>query len=204
MNRILLNELTVLETAVAVDLGAVQQVLKAEEVVAALWLALGLELPKSAAWHKPDETEVRANFRLRERQLLAVMALGQGSTGLYGVVWEGLHLDAMRLACLMAYESVNEAQTVQQWLFELAKQSEDYQRTRQWLTLLRTAIEQQEETLPYVEYHTLHGVKPALVLAYELYDDLAWEADLVRRNAIRHPGFIMAGRVLEVLSRVDR
>jgi prophage DNA circulation protein len=40
---------------------------------------------------------------------------------------------------------------------------------------------------------------PALVLAYSLYADATRDQDLVRRNAVRHPGFVAGGTVLEVL-----
>lgn len=41
---------------------------------------------------------------------------------------------------------------------------------------------------------------PALVLAYRLYGDLSREADLVTRNRIPHPGFVIGGRALQVLA----
>ena len=33
-------------------------------------------------------------------------------------------------------------------------------------------------------------VSPALVLAYDYYEDASREADIVARNGIRHPGFV--------------
>lgn len=47
---------------------------------------------------------------------------------------------------------------------------------------------------------TPHAGVPALVLAYQLYADATRCEDLVRRNHIRHPGFIPAGQTLEVLA----
>jgi prophage DNA circulation protein len=41
---------------------------------------------------------------------------------------------------------------------------------------------------------------PSLVLAFQLYGDVTREADIVARNSIRHPGFVIGGRALEVLS----
>lgn len=42
---------------------------------------------------------------------------------------------------------------------------------------------------------------PALVLAWDLYGDAAFEADIVTRNNIPHPGFVAAAEPLEVLAR---
>lgn len=39
---------------------------------------------------------------------------------------------------------------------------------------------------------------PALVLAYDLYADATREADIVARNRVPHPGFLVAGQGLEV------
>lgn len=50
--------------------------------------------------------------------------------------------------------------------------------------------------LPYTPVSTL----PALVIAYQLYGDVTLEADLVARNAVQRPGFIVGGQALEVLS----
>jgi prophage DNA circulation protein len=41
---------------------------------------------------------------------------------------------------------------------------------------------------------------PSLVLAYNLYGDLSRESDLLARNSVRHPGFMVGGVELEVLS----
>lgn len=47
--------------------------------------------------------------------------------------------------------------------------------------------------------YTPRQVMPALVLAYDLYEDVGREAELVERNNIRHPGFLPV-RPLKVLS----
>lgn len=41
---------------------------------------------------------------------------------------------------------------------------------------------------------------PALVIAHGLYGDARLEADLVRRNNVRHPGFVAGGVPIEVIS----
>lgn len=42
---------------------------------------------------------------------------------------------------------------------------------------------------------------PSLVLAHQLYGDLDMEQDLLTRNRVGRPGFVLGGRPLEVLSR---
>jgi len=42
--------------------------------------------------------------------------------------------------------------------------------------------------------------KAAVLIAYDIYGDPGREAEIVARNKIRHPGFVMGGRELEVLT----
>lgn len=41
---------------------------------------------------------------------------------------------------------------------------------------------------------------PALVLAYQLYEDPARDAEIISRNGVRHPGFVPGGKAMEVLT----
>lgn len=50
--------------------------------------------------------------------------------------------------------------------------------------------------LPYVPRETM----PALVLSWELYRNVTGEADIVDRNRVSHPAFLLGGVALEVLS----
>lgn len=50
-----------------------------------------------------------------------------------------------------------------------------------------------------VEYTPAESL-PALVLAYQLYDDAGRDEEIVLRNAVRHPGFVPGGRTIEVLA----
>lgn len=42
--------------------------------------------------------------------------------------------------------------------------------------------------------------KPSLVIAYDVFESLTAESDLITRNDVRHPGFIEAGSVLKALN----
>lgn len=50
--------------------------------------------------------------------------------------------------------------------------------------------------VPYVPAETV----PSLVLAYTLYGDVTAESDILTRNRVKHPAFIVGSRALEVLS----
>jgi len=54
--------------------------------------------------------------------------------------------------------------------------------------------------LPSIIYATPQQTTPALVLAYERYDDANRDTDIVARNSIKHPGFVPGGVEIEVLS----
>lgn len=55
--------------------------------------------------------------------------------------------------------------------------------------------------LPQLAEHTPPRTVPSLVLAHRLYGDVSLERDLVDRNRVSHPGFIIGGRSLEVRTR---
>lgn len=54
--------------------------------------------------------------------------------------------------------------------------------------------------LPELKTYQLALGQPALVLAYNLYGDANKEADIIKRNKVRHPGFLPGGQSIEVLS----
>jgi prophage DNA circulation protein len=63
------------------------------------------------------------------------------------------------------------------------------------------AIPGENTDLPRLLAYTPQDTVPSLVLAHLLYGDVTLEADLLARNRVRHPGFVMGGQPLEVLSR---
>ena len=48
--------------------------------------------------------------------------------------------------------------------------------------------------------YTPKSTLPAVVLAYRLYGDANRDEEIVTRNSIAHPGFVIGGRTLEVLT----
>ncbi len=62
------------------------------------------------------------------------------------------------------------------------------------------AVPGEESDLPRLLRYTPPTTAPSLVLAHRLYGDLAREEDLVTRNHVLRPGFVLGGRELEVVS----
>lgn len=62
------------------------------------------------------------------------------------------------------------------------------------------AVPGESTDLPRLVRHTPRATLPSLVLAHTLYGNLDLEEDLIRRNRISNPGFIVGGVELEVLS----
>lgn len=65
---------------------------------------------------------------------------------------------------------------------------------------LALAVPGEQNHLPRLITYTPPVTSPSLVLAHRLYGELALTDDLVRRNRVRHPGFVVGGRALQVLA----
>lgn len=65
---------------------------------------------------------------------------------------------------------------------------------------LAKALPGPDSDLPHLLEHTPIQTVPSLVLAHQLYGSLELEQDIVDRNRIVNPGFIVGGHALEVLS----
>lgn len=61
------------------------------------------------------------------------------------------------------------------------------------------AIPTDEQSLPRLGTLVLRQSAPALVVAYDLYESVSRETDIVARNNVRHPGFLPGGSPLEIL-----
>jgi prophage DNA circulation protein len=65
---------------------------------------------------------------------------------------------------------------------------------------LASTLPGEASDLPRLARYTPPVTVPSLVLAHRLYGDLSREPDLVARNRIQNPCFIVGGTELEVLS----
>ncbi len=63
-----------------------------------------------------------------------------------------------------------------------------------------TDLSTRGKRLPSVMAYTPLATLPALVIAHQVYGDATRDVELVNLNNIRHPGFVLGGQVLEVLS----
>lgn len=57
-----------------------------------------------------------------------------------------------------------------------------------------------DSDLPRLTTYTPAESIPSLVLSWELYGNVTGEADIIARNGVKHPAFVLGGRELEVLS----
>ncbi|PSJ23575.1 hypothetical protein CVH10_01550 [Halomonas sp. ND22Bw] len=62
------------------------------------------------------------------------------------------------------------------------------------------AVPPPDQSLARLSRYTPRATQPALVLAYRLYGDAARADEIVSRNDVRHPGFVVGGDPLEILN----
>ncbi len=64
------------------------------------------------------------------------------------------------------------------------------------------ALPAPDKDLPSIVHYENSQTKPSLVLAYDLYENLNLETDILQRNHVEHPGFVPGGIALEVIRDV--
>ncbi len=113
---------------------------------------------------------------------------------------------AARLASTEVFDSYEAALTARNDIADLldeqaeAAADDTYPALLQLRSDLVKAVPGVDSDLAHLVAHTPSNTVPSLVLAHRLYGDLALESDLVARNGVENPGFIIGGRELEVLS----
>lgn len=118
-------------------------------------------------------------------------------------------IEGARTASTMSFASYNDAVAVRD---ELADQLDTHMldaddQTYPVMQALRSAVIRdvtaRGANLARVVTYTPGATLPALVVAHQLYGDATQESLLIGRNrAIRHPGFVIGGAPLEVLTNV--
>lgn len=105
------------------------------------------------------------------------------------------------------FRSIDEAIVERDLLIEeiLNKQLETdnddlYQSFQDLAVNLAEAVPDENDTLPSVVNYDLAATINSVVLTYDLYESLDNEQDIIDRNNISHPGFIVGNQTLEVLS----
>jgi prophage DNA circulation protein len=114
--------------------------------------------------------------------------------------------EAVRTSAVIEYDSYDDAVALRDELaarIDVEIETADDQSYRA-LTDLRVALVRDMASraadLARVVRFTPSATVPAVVLAHRLYDDPGRESEIVARNRIRHPGFIVGGTILEVLT----
>lgn len=108
---------------------------------------------------------------------------------------------------MLELDSADSAQAISQALVEkfehILLQDLDPEVIESLSALKAAAVEHFTETaaqLPNLTTYTPPYTAPALLIAYELYGDASRDADIIKRNKIRHPVFVAGGIELEVLT----
>ena len=120
--------------------------------------------------------------------------------------------EAAKLAVRTEYDSRREADYFREVLSEklddeitLAGDSfndDGYLALKKLRVAMSKALSEKAGQLPVIIQYLVPPVAmPALVVAYNFYEDLSWEDDIVKRNlSIIHPGFLPSGSTIELVN----
>jgi hypothetical protein len=113
---------------------------------------------------------------------------------------------AAKLAAVAEWDSYENAVNVRDQIADAldadAESAEDsvYAQLTQLRADLVLVVPGEASDLPRLVEYVPPSTVPSLVLAHRLYGSLDREADIVLRNGVKRPGFIVGGSALEVLS----
>ena len=122
------------------------------------------------------------------------------------LVRQSASADVSNLAAVSEFESRQEAEEARDMITEAIDEAAEHtESTEMYLTLTGLRAELTEavpaDGLPELVTRAVRSPKPSLVIAYEVYGDAQRADEIVRRNAVRHPGFIRGD--IELLSEVS-
>lgn len=148
-----------------------------------------------------DDDEISTATLTRQRQ-------AANRTALNSLVQRAAVIEAARNAPSADYETVQDAVDVRDVIadkldviMEDATTSDDVFRSVQALrTQVVRSVPPDPVSLPNLVTVTPVVTQPALVLAYEIYEDASREEEIVMRNKVRHPGFVPGAEPLQVLT----
>ena len=105
------------------------------------------------------------------------------------------------------FESTEEAIAIRDQLIDLIEKQllettddDVYSAFQELQAQLVKVLPDMDSNLPNIEELTVPVTTSSLVLAYDKFEDLTVEQDLITRNNLPHPGFIIGGTTLEVLN----
>ncbi len=115
-------------------------------------------------------------------------------------------IQAVSAASTIEFESVNEASqtrdTLRDQIDEILLTCEDddvFQAFQDVKAQLARVLPDADSDLPNVQEVKTQDTNPSLVIAYDLFEVPEAEEDLINRNKIAHPGFVLGGSTLEVI-----
>ncbi|MBL1321506.1 MAG: DNA circularization N-terminal domain-containing protein [Methylophaga sp.] len=137
----------------------------------------------------------------RKQQTISTQAVHDLAT-------RGALIEACRSSSEAEYDSLDDAINIRNGLLaelDLQMHADNMSDcVYQSLLNLRVAIIDDIRTrgadLPKLNTHTPLISQSALVIAHQLYGDAGRDSEIIRRNNVRHPGFVSGGDALEVLN----
>jgi len=115
-------------------------------------------------------------------------------------------IEAARSSASIPYESQNQALAVRDTLVlaieaeQLTASDEVFNALAELRTAVVSDINVRASDIARIISYTPKATLPAVVIAYSLYGDATRDADVINRNNIAHPGYVVGGQSLEVLT----
>jgi prophage DNA circulation protein len=128
-----------------------------------------------------------------------------GDQALSRFVARNAAVEAARVSVLFDWDTYDDAyetrQAIVDVLEDVAADADDttYQATQDLIAELVAGLPSPDANLPRLDTLTLMRTEPALVLAYQLYDSTARDAEIVARNHVKNPAFLPSQVALQVL-----
>lgn len=134
------------------------------------------------------------------------IAQAQNQKALNDLTKQLAFVEASKVAIEIPLETSEEAIELRTELLEVLDQqmleTDDdnvYQAMQQLMSDLGKAIPQPEQDLSFISKVKNNQTTNSLVLTHDLYENIDFESDLINRNKVSHPGFILGGQELEIL-----
>jgi len=101
-------------------------------------------------------------------------------------------------------EAVEERQRIKSVIDEqlgITQNDDLFQALRDVNATITDAVPDKDADIPNIVEFDLLETQPAIVLVHDLFESAELEQDLIDRNGVRHPGFVLGGQQIEVLNR---
>lgn len=115
-------------------------------------------------------------------------------------------INAAKIASVTEFDSVEESVTAREQIVEsleaqlLTTTDDDvFAALEDVKAQVVRVLPDQDAELPNVQSYNLKATTPAIVVAYDLFENVDSEQDLINRNKVRNPAFVLGGKELEVL-----